>query len=344
MDIKAIIARLVDGETLTESDSQALFTAMMCGEATPAQIGAILAALRLRGETVPEITGAAKAMRALSTQVTVSAEHLIDTCGTGGDGASTFNISTAVAFVVAAVGGRVAKHGNRSVSSRSGSADLLEAAGLKLDMTPDEVGRAIDTVGVGFLFAPHHHGAMKHAVGPRKELGVRTIFNLLGPLTNPANAPNQLMGVFSVDWVEPIAQVLQSLGSQHVMVVSAEDGLDEISISGPTQVAELRDGEIHCYSITPEQFGMVHADLKTLRVESTDESLRVIRSVFNNEPGPALDIVLLNAGAAIYVSGIAQSIDEGIEMAQDAIGSGLAGEKLKDLISFSECVALRIEK
>ena len=239
MDIATAIARVVEQRDLTASEMESVMRSIMTGQATPAQIGGFLVGLRMKGETVDEIAAAAKVMRELATRVDVGGPHLVDTCGTGGDGASTFNISTASAIVTAAAGGRVAKHGNRSVSSSSGSADVLETAGVKLDLTPAQVAACIDQVGVGFLFAPQHHSAMKHAIGPRKEMRVRTLFNLLGPLTNPAGAPNQVLGVFSPDWVEPLAQVLKQLGSEHVLVVHAEDGLDEISIAAPTRVAEL---------------------------------------------------------------------------------------------------------
>lgn len=337
MEMKTAIARLIDREDFTEAESEALFAKIMTGEATPAQIAAVLTALRMKGETVAEITGAAKLMRSLSAKVSVNAENMVDTCGTGGDGISTFNISTAVAFVVAAAGGHVAKHGNRSVSSSSGSADLLEKAGVNINLTPELVARAVESVGVGFMFAPLHHKAMKHAIGPRREMGVRTIFNLLGPLTNPAGAPNQLMGVYSKDWIEPLAQVLKALGSRHVMVVAAEDGMDEISIGADTHVAELKEGEISCYTISPETFGMQRVDCSELSVKNVEESLITVRSVFKNEAGPALDIVALNAGAAIYVAGLAEDLSAGVEMARDAIGSGLAGEKLNELISFAAC-------
>lgn len=339
MDLKNTLSHLLAGHSLSEEESYHLFQSIMSGEATASQIAGCLIALRLKGETVPEITGAAKVMRALSTKVSVSSEYLVDTCGTGGDGASTFNISTAVAFVAAAAGARVAKHGNRSVSSRSGSADLLEAAGVQLNLGADAVGRAIDSVGVGFLFAPSHHRAMKHAVETRRELGVRTIFNLLGPLTNPASAPNQLLGVYDAKWIQPIAEVLRSLGSRHVMVVAAEDGLDEMSLASVTHVAELKEGRIHCYDVQPEDYGFARNTMESLKVNSPIESLDLVKSVLANEAGPALDIVLFNAGAAIYVSGMAQSLAAGVEMARDAVASGLAGEKLKELVSFSECAA-----
>ena len=256
MDIQTAIRAVVERQDLTAEQMRAVMRAIMTGAATPAQIGGFLIGLRMKGETVEEIAAAAEVMRELAVRVGVSGPHLVDTCGTGGDGVSTFNISTASAFVVAAAGGKVAKHGNRSVSSKSGSADVLEAAGVSLDLTPEQVAQCVNEVGVGFMFAPKHHGAMKHAIGPRREMGVRTIFNLLGPLTNPAGAPNQVVGVFSDQWVEPLAQVLHRLGSEHVMVVHAEDGMDEISIGAPTRVAELKHGKIHTYTVTPEQLGL----------------------------------------------------------------------------------------
>jgi len=279
-------------------------------------------------------------MRSLATPVPVSDKaHLIDTCGTGGDGAHTFNISTTSAFVVAAAGAKVAKHGNRSVSSKSGSADVLEAAGVNLDVTPEQVARCIEQAGVGFMFAPKHHGAMKHAIGPRREMGVRTIFNILGPLTNPAGAPNQVLGVFSMTLLEPLAQVLQRLGSRHVLVVHAEDGMDEISIGAVTHVAELKDGTVRSYSIWPEQFGLQRADIKTLVVTSPQESLGMMRAVLDNTPGPALDIVLLNAGAAIYVAGLALSLDEGVKHARVVIENGSARARLASLVATSQRLA-----
>jgi anthranilate phosphoribosyltransferase len=310
----------------------------MTGQATPAQIGGFLIGLRMKGETVDEIAAAAKVMRDLATRVDVAGPHLVDTCGTGGDGASTFNISTASAIVTAAAGARVAKHGNRSVSSSSGSADVLEAAGVKLDLTPAQVAACIDRVGVGFLFAPQHHSAMKHAIGPRKEMRVRTLFNLLGPLTNPAGAPNQVLGVFSPDWVEPLARVLKRLGSEHVLVVHAEDGLDEISIAAPTRVAELRDGDISVYTVTPEDFGLQRADLSAIAVENADQSLAMIKTVFDNQPGPARDIVYLNAGAAIYAAGLTSSLADGVVLASEVIKSGKARQTHESLIEVSNAV------
>jgi len=335
MDLQTAIAAVVEYDDLSGEDMQSVMHAIMTGQATPAQIGGFLIGLRMKGETVDEIAAAARVMRELATRVEVSGPHLVDTCGTGGDGASTFNISTAGAIVAAAAGARVAKHGNRSVSSKSGSADVLEAAGVKLDLTPEQVARCIDQVGVGFLFAPHHHNAMKHAIGPRREMRVRTVFNLLGPLTNPAGAPNQVLGVFSPLWVEPLARVLKQLGSEHVLVVHAEDGLDEISIAGPTRVAELKEGTITVYSIMPEDFGMQSTALESLAVGDAQASLAMINAVFAGEPGPASDIVALNAGAALYASGKADSLAAGVEQAAAVIGSGQAARTLAELVRVS---------
>ncbi|ACL73872.1 anthranilate phosphoribosyltransferase [Thioalkalivibrio sulfidiphilus HL-EbGr7] len=335
MDMQQAIRAVTQRIDLSEQEMTAVMGLIMNGEATPAQMGGFLVGLAMKGETVDEVTAAARVMRDLATRVEVQAGHLVDTCGTGGDASGSFNISTASALVVAAAGGRVAKHGNRSVSSKSGSADVLEAAGVNLDLSPEQVARCIEQVGVGFLFAPKHHGAMKHAVGPRREMGVRTLFNVLGPLTNPAGAPNQVLGVFSNRWLEPLARVLGRLGSRHVMVVHAEDGLDEISIGAPTRVAELRDGEVTVRLIAPEDFGMERADLSRIRVEDAAGSLAMIRGVLDGQPGPARDIVLLNAGAALYVADVAGSHAEGIEMAREAINSGAAAEKLQQLVSFT---------
>jgi anthranilate phosphoribosyltransferase len=338
MDLATAIATVIEGRDLDEADMEAVMRLIMTGQATPAQIGGFLVGLRMKGETVDEIAAAAKVMRELATPVEISGPHLVDTCGTGGDGSSTFNISTASAIVTAAAGGRVAKHGNRSVSSSSGSADVLEVAGVKLDINPAQVAACIDRVGVGFLFAPQHHSAMKHAIGPRKEMRVRTLFNLLGPLTNPAAAPNQVLGVFSADWVEPLAQVLKQLGSQHVLVVHAEDGLDEISIAAPTRVAELRDGKISTYTVTPEDFGMQAASLDAIAVDGAAQSLEMIGAVFDNQPGPARDIVCLNAGAAIYAAGLTDTLKEGVARAGEVIASGSAKQTLASLIETSNAV------
>ena len=332
MDMQAAIRAVTGQHDLASADMEAVMRLIMTGQATPAQIGGFLIGLRMKGETVDEIAAAARVMRELATRVEVSGPHLVDTCGTGGDGASTFNISTASALVTAAAGGRVAKHGNRSVSSSSGSADVLEAAGVRLDMTPDQVAGCIDQVGVGFLFAPQHHSAMKHAIGPRKEMGVRTLFNLLGPLTNPAGAPNQVLGVFSEHWVEPLARVLQHLGSEHVLVVHAQDGLDEISIGSPTRVAELKDGGITVYTVAPEDFGLERADLSAIAVADAGQSLAMINEVLDNRPGPARDIVMLNAGAAIYAAGVADSLANGVERAGGVLADGSARDTLTALI------------
>lgn len=338
MDMQTAIKTVLARQDLSADEMNNVMRIIMTGEATPAQIGGFLVGLRMKGETVDEIASAAKVMRELATGVKVSGDHVVDIVGTGGDGSNTFNISTACTFVVAAAGGTVAKHGNRSVSSKSGSADLLEAAGVKLDLNAEQVAKCIHDVGVGFMFAPMHHSAMKHAIGPRKEMAVRTIFNVLGPLTNPAGAENQLLGVFEDALVEPLAEVLNKLGSNHVMVVHSEDGMDEISIGAATKVAELKDGKVTSYTITPEQFGFTKTNISELAVNSAEESLAVIKRVLNNETGPAKDIVKFNAGAAIYVAGLAGSLEAGIEKAEEVIANGTAAEKLKALIDLSNNV------
>ena len=335
MRIQQAIKSVMAGVDLSAEDMVSVMQQIMTGECTPSQIGGFLVGLRMKGESVAEIGAAASVMRELATRVEVDSDRLVDTAGTGGDSSGSFNISTASALVAAAAGARVAKHGNRSMTSNSGSADVLEAAGVRLDIDAGKVARCIEEAGVGFMFAPAHHGAMKHAIGPRKEMAVRTIFNVLGPLTNPAAAPNQVIGVFDGELVEVMARVLQRLGSRHVMVVHAEDGMDEISISAPTRVAELKDGEITQYRLTPEDFGMQRAPLEALRVGSADESLALIRRVFDGEPGPAADIVCLNAGAAIYVAGCADSLAAGVEAARAAIAAGEARRVLDDLVAAS---------
>jgi len=294
-----------------------------------------LVALRCKGESIAEITAAAQVMRELATPVAIDGEHLIDTCGTGGDGANTFNISTTCAFVVAAAGGKVAKHGNRSVSSKSGSADVLEAAGVNLNLTAAQVAECVNQIGVGFLFAPHHHGAMKHTSQVRKEMGIRTLFNLLGPLSNPAAAPNQLLGVYAKQWLEPLAQVLKNLGSQHVLVVCAQDGLDEISIASPTDIAELKNGQINTYRIIPEQFGLSRGSLADLAVTDAQSSLAIVKAVLQNQAGTAQDIVLLNAGAAIYAANLTLSLAAGIDKAREVLANGQALEKFNALIALT---------
>jgi anthranilate phosphoribosyltransferase len=341
VNIQQAIARVVNSEHLSTEEMVQVMRQIMTGETTPAQIGGFLVALRMKSETVDEITGAAQVMRELATKVEIDVPHLVDTCGTGGDGAGLFNVSTASAFVVAAAGGHVAKHGNRSVTSSTGSADLLEAAGVKLDITPEQVAKCIREVGVGFMFAVSHHGAMKHAIGPRKELGLRTIFNILGPMTNPAGVKRQVIGVFNPHLCAPMAEVLQRLGSEHVMVVCSREGLDEFSLAGPTHVAELKNGEINEYSVDPEQLGLEVQTLAGLSVAGPQESLDLIKDALgkrrtaNGEK--AADLIALNAGAAIYVSGIASNFADGVAMAQDAIGSGLAFGKLTELRDFTAC-------
>ena len=338
MQIQAAIAKALDRKDLTLSEMQLVMRQIMTGECTDAQIAGFLIALRMKGESVEEIQGGAEIMRELSTKVSADTNNLVDTCGTGGDGSQLFNVSTASAFVAAAAGARVAKHGNRSVSSKSGSADLLETAGVKLDLSADQVAKCIAEIGIGFMFAPAHHGAMKHAIGPRRELATRTIFNLLGPLTNPASAPNQLLGVFDSVWLRPMAEVLQHLGSSHVMVVHSTDGLDEISASAPTNVCELKDGKITEYQIRPEDFGLTSVPLASLSATDPETSLELVKQGISDLSSDAATIVSLNAGATIYVSGIADSLAEGIAMAQDAVGSGLAKNKLAELIDFSACL------
>ena len=332
MDIKDAIGTIVSRIDLTDAQMQAVMGQIMTGGATPTQIGGFLAGLRAKGESVAEISAAARVMRSLALPVKVSSTHLVDTCGTGGDGKSIFNVSTAAAFVVAAAGGRVAKHGNRSMSSKSGSADLLEAMGVNLELPAPRVAECIDRIGIGFMFAPAHHPATRYAAAPRRELGTRTLFNLLGPLTNPAAAPNQLLGVFADRWVEPMAEVLQSLGSEHVLVVHSEDGLDEISIAAPTRVAELKDGKITTYILAPEDFGVQRRPLDSLEVKSPQESLALIREAFSGKLGLALDMVVLNAGAALYAARVSDTLVAGVTRARETVAAGAAERKLKEFV------------
>lgn len=336
MNIQHVLQQLLEKQALTFEEMRDVMHFIMSGSATDAQIGGFLIALRCKGETIDEIAAAVEVMRELANKVTVNGAHIIDTCGTGGDGASTFNISTTCAFVVAAAGGQVAKHGNRSVSSRCGSADLLEVAGVNLNLNTEQVEQCVNDLGVGFLFAPKHHGAMKHTSHVRKEMGVRTLFNLLGPLSNPAGAPNQLIGVFAKEWIEPLAQVLKKMGSQHVLVVNAEDGLDEISIASATSVAELKAGQVSTYTISPEQFGFNRASLAELAVDNAETSLVMVKSVLDNKDSAAKDIVLLNAGAAIYAANLTDTLAAGIEKARQVIASGEAKAKLNALIAYSQ--------
>ena len=340
MIIQKALQQLIERRNLTQADMHAAMMAVMTGEATPAQIGAFLVALRMKGETVTEITAAAQVMRELSNKVElrVKRKHLVDTCGTGGSGIPLFNISTASAFVVACAGGFVAKHGNRSVTSKSGSADLLEAAGVNLDLAPEQVAKCVNEIGVGFMFAVKHHSAMKHAIGPRREIGVRTIFNVLGPLTNPAAAPNQVLGVFDKNLVRPLAEVLKNLGSEHVLVVHSEDGLDEISLAAPTFVAELKDGDIREYTITPESLGLKTHPLDSLRIDDATQSLALVKTALTDNHSAAADIVALNAGAAIYAANLCSTLQQGVDMARDILGTGIAWEKLQEFAVFTQHV------
>ena len=340
MDIRDALGLIAQGQDLSTDEMRGAMGQIMSGRADDAQIGAFLMGMRLKGETIDEITGAVMAMRELATGVEASGEHLVDIVGTGGDGAHLFNVSTAAALVVAAAGGRVAKHGNRSVSSKSGSADLLEAAGVALGILPEQVARCVDELGVGFMFAPAHHGAMKHAIGPRRELAMRTIFNILGPMTNPAGVKRLLVGVYDQALCRPVAEVLGRLGAEHVMVVHSEDGLDEISLAGPTRVAELKDGEIQEYSIAPGDFGIEPQGLEGLEVEDAEGSLALIRAALTGageeRATRAAELIALNAGAAIYVAGLADSIAEGVAKAREVIASGAAWQRLDQLAELTQ--------
>jgi len=332
MNYPALLSKLVARTDLAREEMLDLMRAIMTGELTPAQIAGAVVALRCKGETVTELAAAATVMRELSTKVPLTGvDYLVDTCGTGGDGAHTFNVSTAAAFVAAAAGAKVAKHGGRSVSSKSGSADVLEALGVNVNLPPEAVAQAVREIGVGFMFAPNHHSAMKHAAPVRRELGVRTFFNLLGPMTNPAGAPNQVLGVFDRAYTRLLAEVLRELGSRHVLVVHADDGLDEISLGATTHIAELKDGQIHEYTVSPEDFGLTRCASEKLSVSGVEESRAMLLGALDNQPGPARDIVALNAGAALYVSGVAASLAEGVLAAQAAIQSGAAKARLEAL-------------
>ncbi|MBF0127040.1 MAG: anthranilate phosphoribosyltransferase [Magnetococcales bacterium] len=335
MKITEILSSLLHGRHLSQEDARWMMERIMSGEVTDAQIGAYLTALRMKGETVSEIAGSAQAMREKALRVRAGG-IVVDTCGTGGDGIGSFNISTTTAFIVAACGVTVAKHGNRSISSKSGSADVLLELGVKIDIEAEVVERCLQEAGVGFLFAPRHHGAMRHAMGPRKELGYYTIFNLLGPLTNPAGAARQLIGVFDAKWVEPMARTLGRLGSRHALVVHGFDGLDEISTTGPTHVAELEpDGGVKTYTVEPEQFGLPRAELADLRGGDATLNAGITRRILEGEPGPRRDIALLNAGAALKVAGVAADIGAGLAMAAKALDAGKALERLQQLIEIS---------
>jgi anthranilate phosphoribosyltransferase len=335
MNIREAIDKLVNRVNLSEAETIDVMNQIMTGEATPLQVAAFLTALRMKGETVEEITGAARVMREKAHRVAVGAKNVLDTCGTGGDQKGTFNISTTAAFVVAGAGVPVAKHGNRSVSSQSGSADVLGALGVKVDTPKDRVERCIAEIDIGFLFAPLLHEAMKYAVQPRRDIGIRTIFNLLGPLTNPAMARYQLIGIYSGDLVGMVAHVLRNLGSARALVVHGLEGLDEISLCGPTKVAELRDGEVTQYTLEPEQFGLKRCQLSDLHGGTADESAVVVRAVLDGKAGPAREVVLLNSGAALYVSGKVATLQDGMRLAAESIDSGSARQKLQRLVEMT---------
>jgi anthranilate phosphoribosyltransferase len=326
--------RLIHKDDLSREDMLSLMRSVMAGELPATQTAALIVALRAKGETVTEVAAAAEVMRELSARVVVgNAEYLVDTCGTGGDGLSTFNISTTAAFVAAAAGAKVAKHGGRSVSSKTGSADVLEALGADLSKaTPERVAESLNTFGVGFMFAPQHHAAMKHAAPVRKELGVRTVFNLLGPLTNPAGAPNQVLGVYAESLTGLMANVLKTLGSKHVLVVHGLDGLDEITLSGPSRIAELKDGLVKEYMVTPQELGVSLSPLTKLKVDDAQQSAQMIHAVLQGEAGPPRDIVLLNAGAALYAADVAETLKAGVDLARKAIDSGEASKRLHGFI------------
>jgi anthranilate phosphoribosyltransferase len=344
MDIKTALARVVEHIDLNQDEMQDVMRAIMTGQCTDAQIAAFLIALRMKSESIDEITGAALVMRELAGRVTLADyTNAVDIVGTGGDGANIFNVSTAAALVISAAGAKVAKHGNRAVSSKSGSADLLEAAGVNLKLTPEQVGQCVDGIGVGFMFAVNHHGAMKHAITARREVGLRTLFNILGPLTNPAFVRRQVVGVFNEKLCRPLAEVLGRLGSEHALVVHSRDGLDEISIAGSTHIAELKNGVVTEYDIIPEDLGIQSQSLVGLSVDSAQASLDLILDALGKRKGPqaqkAADMIILNAGAAIYVAGKALTMKQGVAMAEDALYSGLAMEKLEALRGFTRALA-----
>jgi anthranilate phosphoribosyltransferase len=331
------LTRVIEHREIFHEEMLGLMRAIMSGEVSLVLIAAIITGLRVKKETIGEIAAAAEVMREFATKVPVPDEPgLIDTCGTGGDGAHSFNISTAAMFAAAAAGAKIAKHGGRSVSSKSGSADVLEALGVNINLKPEQVARSIQEVGVGFMFAPNHHSAMKHAAPVRRELGVKTLFNILGPLTNPAGAKQQVMGVFHPDLVGIQARVLQRLGSRRVMIVHGEEGLDEISISGPTRVAELKDGKIAEYSIAPQDFGLKAQSAAAIKVESVEQSKAMVLAALGNEAGAARDIVALNAGASIYVAGLAPGLAEGVKQALAVLASGAARKKLDAFAGFTQ--------
>ncbi|BBB28797.1 anthranilate phosphoribosyltransferase [Neptunomonas japonica] len=336
MDIKQALAVVVERRDLSIDEMEAVMHQIMSGQATDAQIGGLLIALRMKGETVDEITAAASVMRSLAIPVSIKATHAVDIVGTGGDSANLFNVSSACGFVVAAAGGHVAKHGNRSVSSSSGSADLLEAAGVNLSLTPEQIARCIDEVGVGFMFAPQHHSAMKYAIGPRKDMALRTLFNVLGPLTNPAGVKHYLLGVFDKALCRPMVEALKALGATHALVVHAAEGLDEISLAGETHVAELKQGEVTEYTLVPEDVGLHRQSLEGLQVGSSAESLALIQAAFAGINEKAIDMIALNSGAALYAADRAATLKEGVALAKEAMLNGSAANKLAQLVEFGQ--------
>ncbi len=341
INISQAIAHAVDRRDLSREDMRTVMRQIMSGGATPVQVAGFMVALRMKGETVDEITAAAEVMRELAVGVRVDVPNLVDIVGTGGDGSALFNVSTAAGFVVAAAGGHVAKHGNRSITSKSGSADMLEAAGVALDVPADCVADCVRELGVGFMFAPRHHGSMRHAAVPRKELGVRTLFNVLGPLTNPANAPSMVLGVYAEHWLEPLAAVMRLLGARHVLVVHSHDGLDEISLAEATEVAELHQGKIRRYQITPEQFCIQRQPLTSMIVTGPEQSVSLVRAALGGKAGAVADMIALNAGSAIYAADLTDTLAEGIARAQAILKSGAALAKLDALIAKTQDCRVR---
>ena len=336
MEIQESIKKIIVGQDLSKEEISSVMNQILTGSASEAQIGAFLVSLSTKGESIEEVIGSAEVMRALATKVPVDTKYLVDTCGTGGVGSGIFNVSTTAAFVASSCGAKVAKHGNRSATRKSGSADLLEAAGVSIELGPDQVKECIENVGLGFMFAPAHHSAMKYAIGPRKELGIKTIFNLLGPLTNPAGALNQVLGVFDFKWVRPLAEVLKGLGSENVLVLHSEDGLDEFSSASSTHVAELRNGEIKEYSISPDDFGLKILPIENLTVDSPEESLRIAKEALRGENQAATQMVAMTSGAALYVTDLAGTLKEGIDMSLHSINEGSGLEKLEELAEYSK--------
>jgi anthranilate phosphoribosyltransferase len=333
-DLKSIIGKVATGASLSREEAASAFDSMMSGEATPSQMGGLLMALRVRGETVDEITGAVSAMRSKMLRVSAP-DNAVDIVGTGGDGSGSVNVSTCASFIVAGAGVPVAKHGNRALSSRSGAADVLASLGVRIDLSPDQVGRCVKEAGIGFMFAPAHHPAMKNVGPTRVELATRTIFNLLGPLSNPAGVRRQMVGVFSRQWVQPLAQVLKNLGAESVWVVHGSDGLDEVTLTGPTAVAALEGGEIRTFEVTPEEAGLSRVSGDSLKGGDPDANARALQNVLNGKPSAYRDVALLNAAAALIVAARAETLKDGVAMAAEALDSGAAAARLKQLIAVS---------